>query len=411
LRERIVIENCRRQFAALDIMSDKYDASASLSGYLYQCRYALLSGLEASKSTPGKAITIERFDDIAFEEDGEVKEAIQTKHHGNAGDLADTSVDLWKTIGIWLDKCDANPQLPFETRLVLLTTATAPEDSASARLRDGRASGDVEAALKILTKVASESKNKTTAPMRSRFVNTKVEILRSLVAAIYVYDKAPNIIDVRDELEELVAFSASQQHVSTLVDYLEGWWFGRVIQMLSRPTEGGTLVSTMRAKIDELREHFKADQLPLSDPLTETTEDLHKAADDRVFVRQARAVGVGEPSVKTAIRDYYRASAQRSRWARESLLLDGEASRYDAELRDRWQREFEANRERADLTTEDGKKECGRNTFHWANRSQIPFRNRSEMWLTTGSFQMLADALSVGWHPEYASIFGPGGGG
>src|SRR6185437_10197936 len=386
-------------------MRNKDDATASLTGYLYQCRYALLAGLEASKAKPALVLTIERFDDIAFESGENVDQAIQTKHHGTAGELSDASVDLWKTLAIWIDRTIANPQLPFETQLVILTTGTAPEASAAALLRGGRAQADVRKACDILIAAASKSKNSTTLAARTSFLGLSDEVRLSLLSAVVVYDNAPSIIDVRDEIEALVAFSAPAHQVSTLVDYLEGWWFARVIEMLAGTASGGTSVTTIRSKVDELREHFRIDQLPLMEGAAEATTEQQRAASERMFVQQIRAVGIGEQSINTAIRDYYRASAQRSRWARESLLLDGETARYEAELKDRWGREFEANRESFDQTSNDQKLACGRKTFHWANRSQIPFRNRSEMWLTAGSFQMLADDLHIGWHPDYGTLF------
>ena len=43
------------------------------------------------------------------------------------------------------------------------------------------------------------------------------------------------------------------------------------------------------------------------------------ADDDRAFVRQMRVIELSEGSVLAAVHDYYRASEQRSRWAREIL--------------------------------------------------------------------------------------------
>ena len=119
-------------------MQDKHDATASLLGYLYQCRYALLAGIRASKSKPGLLLTIEPFDHIAFDDGTDVMQAIQTKHHGNAGKLTDLSVDLWKTLGIWTQRIVANPKLPFESQFLILTTCTAPDGSAASLLRPGR---------------------------------------------------------------------------------------------------------------------------------------------------------------------------------------------------------------------------------------------------------------------------------
>ena len=82
-----------------------HGAAASALGYLFQCRYALLEGLRIVPDTPQLLISIEKFDDVAFEANGEPTELIQTKHHiDKAGDLSDGSVDLWKTLAIWLKR-------------------------------------------------------------------------------------------------------------------------------------------------------------------------------------------------------------------------------------------------------------------------------------------------------------------
>ena len=59
------------------LLSGSHDASASLTGYLFQARYALLRGLEEGRRHPGHALSIEKFDDVAFEEAGRPVELIQ----------------------------------------------------------------------------------------------------------------------------------------------------------------------------------------------------------------------------------------------------------------------------------------------------------------------------------------------
>ena len=44
------------------------DASASLLGYQFQLRMALLTAIQTYKQFPSRDISIERFDDIAIEE-------------------------------------------------------------------------------------------------------------------------------------------------------------------------------------------------------------------------------------------------------------------------------------------------------------------------------------------------------
>src|SRR5437870_4042100 len=113
-----------------------HEASASAIGYLFQCRYALFAGLRAIPETPQLSISIETFDDVASESSGEPTELIQTKHHiGKIGDLTDVSVDLWKTLSIWLQRVAEDVEALFRMRFVLLTTGHAPDGSAAASLR------------------------------------------------------------------------------------------------------------------------------------------------------------------------------------------------------------------------------------------------------------------------------------
>jgi len=76
-------------------------ASASILGYIYQCRYALHEALHKLRKSEEFAVSIETLDDVVFEKDGEASDLIQTKHHvKQSADLTDASPDLWKSIRI-----------------------------------------------------------------------------------------------------------------------------------------------------------------------------------------------------------------------------------------------------------------------------------------------------------------------
>jgi hypothetical protein len=390
--------------------TDKHNAASSLLGYLYQCRQALLLAVEETRSAPGLSISIERFDDVSFEQDGIPLAAIQTKHHTKAGNLTNSSVDLWKTLRIWADQVRADAQLPFERRFVIVTTGTAPAGSIAASLRAGTAKEVRAAALKTLQSVAATSKNKETVDGRDAFSALSSESQSNLVSAIYIFDNAPDITNSRSEIEDRLRFAAPATHIPALVDHLEGWWFASIIRCLTGAEALGISLLALRQKIDELATAFRQGDLLLSPETEAVPAPTDIASDDRLFVKQLHCVGLSARSVEGAIRDFYRATTQRSAWARENVLLDGETQRYDEGLCDRWQREHEARIEGADLSDDQGKLKFGREFFHWANREQMPFRNRHEAWLCTGSYQILADALRVGWHPEYRVLFGSSGG-
>src|SRR5437762_12352307 len=86
-------------------LQNPFDASSSFLGYLYQARLALLLALRKTKRDPGLQVSIERFDDVSFEDSGTPLERIQTKHHiGTKGSLSDRSPDLWRTLRVWSEE-------------------------------------------------------------------------------------------------------------------------------------------------------------------------------------------------------------------------------------------------------------------------------------------------------------------
>ena len=382
-----------------------HDASASLTGYLFQARYALLRGLEEGRRHPGHALSIEKFDDVAFEEAGRPVELIQTKHHGNRGDVSDASVDLWKTLHIWIKRIIEDPAGAASTRLVLLTTSAASDGSALSMLRQAGGGRDESRAVELLISAANGSRNQVTAAARDAFLGLTDAARQVLVGNTWVFDKAPNIIDVRDEIETVLHYSAAPGQVGDLTDHLEGWWFNRVINALTDPIFAAIPLASIQNKVSELREGFRLGNLRLDDTIEATPAARDLPGDDRTFIRQMNLVHVSENEVRATVHDYYRAYEQRSRWAREHLFLDGEADRYDRGLRDAWERRFLACT--ADVTEgcDDATREAqGRKVFRWAREYQKPLRNRDEIWLSSGSLQMLADEVKVGWHPDYDTL-------
>jgi hypothetical protein len=388
-------------------IASNFNATGPMLGYLYQCREALLLAIVETKSQPSLLVSIERFDDVAFEENGTASEQLQLKHHVEAATLTDMSVDLWKTLRIWSEQTSDNLNLPFERRFTIITTARAPERSAAELLRFPRPSTDAEEKARMLLCVAAtNSSNHESAAGRKAFLALSEHDQRNLIAAIRVHDNAPSITDARSEIEDLLIFAAPNGKVAHLVDHLEGWWFTQVVTCLSNPDAPAISLLTLRSKIEEIASAFRTGDLLISpDALTVSTEDL-SASDNRIFVKQMRCIDVADESVELAKLDYYRATAQRSTWARENALLDGEAARYNADLVERWMRERLARESSGKPVSDDDKKAFGRDLFHWASRTQLPFRNRHEQWLCSGSYQILADGVTVGWHPDHRTMFG-----
>jgi hypothetical protein len=379
-----------------------HEARASALGYLFQCRYALLIAIQAIPGNPQFEIAIEKFDDVSFEADGEPTHLIQTKHQiGRTGNLTDASVDLWKTLLIWSKRVAKDVEAPFRTKFMLLTTGSASEGSAASFLR--MRNRDENAADQLLMRAASTSRNQDNAGAYAAYKALPEARRLALLRAVFVLDGSPNIIDVRDDIAGELYHAARRENVDHLVERLEGWWFGVIIKALASTVPTAISVLAIDQRIDELREEFRRTALPVDYGAAIPSEAIVAELDKRPFVKQLRKIEIGQRRIEFAIRDYYRASEQRSRWAREELLVDGELEKYERELTELWEPRHAAMVEELGSTCRpEDKVAAGQALFKWVeNDANVPLRTVRARFLTHGSYQILSNRYVVGWHPDY----------
>lgn len=180
---------------------NQFDASGSLAGYLYQCRLALLLGLQTVKKKPNGQITIEKFDDIAFDTDDHVECLIQSKHSISPKQLTDNSVDFWKTLRIWIENFKLGVITNSDTRRLLITNATAPAESAVSMLRPNTSVEIRLNAREILKEIAKTSTNTVTYIARNAFLSLTDNEIDLLFGSINILDSFSNLPGVLDDIE------------------------------------------------------------------------------------------------------------------------------------------------------------------------------------------------------------------
>lgn len=382
-------------------MPEQFSAAASALGYLYQCRVALVSALRKIRDGDDFNVALETLDDVVFDNEGQAPELLQTKHHRTrSANLTDASPDLWKSLRIWCEGLAAET-IPAGAYFYLITTSQAGDGSAAQRLRVvGR---DVATARERLHATAGTSTNKANTSSYAAFLALDEGQQRALLEAVFVIDSSPIIGELDDRLRAEVRWAAGKQHADAFVSRLEGWWFRRTIQQLRAPLGSNVVLSReVEAQMDDLREQFRRDALPIDEDILAATVDAI-TYQDRMFVQQLRLCDIGAQRVLAAVREYFRAFEQRSRWLREDLLLVGELDRYERRLIEEWEIVF--TRIKDDLgeaTAEDAKLRAARDVYRWVEESVFSIRpNVTEPFVTRGSFQMLSDRLRVGWHPEF----------
>ena len=381
-----------------------FSAANATLGYLYQIRSALLWTLRRMKSDAEFAVGVETLDDVAFEATGgEPRELLQTKHHlQRQGSLGDRSADLWKTLRIWFVRRASGEILPH-TSLFLVTTASAPDGTAASRLRAPER--DVASAHQALSHVAMTSTNAANAAAYAAFTDAGLSGQREVLDRVTVLDSAPLVTDLDAELRQEVYWAAARQHLPAFLERLEGWWFRRILVQLTDVAADRVGSIELETKMEDLREQFRQDALPIDedllefalDPATEASYAAHS------FVQQIELTRAGKRRIAAAIRDYYRAFEQRSRWLRDELLVVPDLQSYEKRLVEEWELQFERVRdELGDRATETAKEEAARTVLGWAEQTLIPIRPKViEPFVGRGSLHMLSDELRIGWHVDF----------
>jgi hypothetical protein len=261
---------------------------------------------------------------------------------------------------------------------------------------------DEAEALKRLQETAATSRNQTNEPAYRLFSGLSPDAQAALVRAITIIPNALCIDDVGEALRIQARLSVKRNHLDSFLTRLEGWWYRRAVGQLVSSNTPPILSNEIESTIDDLREQFKTDSLPVDQDIL--NEEINAAVyEDRVFVQQVKLADIGQRRILAAVRDYYRAFEQRSRWIREDLLLVGEYDRYQKLLREEWELQFDrVADELGDDVADEAKRVAAQKVYAWAESSCYPIRPQvMHPSLSRGSFHILSDELKIGWHPEF----------
>lgn len=380
-----------------------HQASEQMLGYFYQVRYALALLLENDNSDC--QISIEKFDDVAFSKDDIPIQLIQLKHHiQHQGNLADASTDMWRTIKVWLDAISETPDILDGTNFLIITTATAPIDSAAFLLKKD-SNRNPDTAYQKLKTVCFSSVNQAHQRYYDAFREAGEDTVKQLIRQIYIIDCASNIIDVEKDILKHIRYSCIPKHQKMIYERLEGWWFKKAIDALCCDTPVFVNQNQVRSFIVSVSQEYADDNLPIDILDIDDLQESNFSANEKIFHEQLKLICLGNHRMQLALRDYYRAFRQRASWVRNDLLYVNELGQYEQRLIDEWEHAFAAMEETLSETnnaTEEEKAKEGRQLFSDIEKRDIRIRPKcQEAFIMRGSYHILANQLKIGWHVDF----------
>jgi hypothetical protein len=379
-------------------------AAGPTLGYVFQCQVALLGIVPHALANEDVAVSLEVFDDVAFQFDEGPPQAVIQVHHSILSDreLIDTSAKLWNTLAIWAgewEQMDAG-----ESRVMtLLTTQPARHGTGLAALTD--LARDDDHALSTFVAVAEDPVGAAgTKNERAAFLALNEVERAAMLRNVRVIDGAPPAVDVRERLELLLSPSHETRYVPSMADGLEGRWWPRVVAALA--SNGQIRADEVRADIDEVRRSLSQTALPILRLEDFSASELPDPnLDAALFLRCLHTITVSAARLALAVDDYRRAFAHRSRWARRGLLGPGEFERYEDELFAQWviacDRMLRTLEKDADETA---RAAAGHDLWDGLEADvRRPLRRDTlDGFIQRGSLHRLAEDQRLAWHPDAA---------
>jgi ABC-3C protein len=378
-----------------------HSAAPNAIGYQHQTWWALVELLRSGADRPDAAITLEMHDDVGWAEGGTPTELLQVKHHrGERRALTDVSSDLWRTLKVWMD--EASPGDPNGAALALITTEHAGADSGVAALRPE--SRDESKALRSLEAAAQTSTAAQTAAARWQFLGLETSARRTFVSRIRVVDGSPRIDKVPALVKAYLHWALPPDHEDLFLAMVWRWWDAVAVAMLQGDLPGVD-VGDAQAAIADIRDQFTRDNLPTLLELADVDEEAVKQTYRmHPFVQQMHWVAYPPRNLEKAIVDYYRAYTHAVRWVEEDLVSAVELTRFEAELVDEWEREFEWMLDGlVENAGEEEKKTAGKALLRQLlSQTGICVRSRyNDPFFARGQRHMLADTGKMGWHADF----------
>ena len=322
------------------------------------------------------------------------------------------SVDLWKTLRIWID-ARGSERVNATCDLLLITTSDIPVASAAWHLQ--ATPRNTKRAKSLLTTAAKNSTNKDTAKARVAFQKLTSSQALELLEQVVVCGSAPSMSATREELCRELHFLAKREQIDSLLDNIEGWFFRRAIDLMEGKSTSPITKPELDSVVREKARQFSDDELPINDRIAGLVceEEELKEKGTQLFLRQLEAAGCTPSQMLRALRDYMRAYTQRAEWVRNEMIIDDELRSYEGRLADEWDREFDDLMANAEDASDEELLEKARSLVRWADRHHIPIRHTVvEKFICRGSLQMLADERCdgvprIGWHRDFRLLFGP----
>ena len=358
------------------------------------CRHLL-------KASTGCVVSLEYVEDTAIHRpDGALLLEQSKSAISSNNPIGDTSLELWKCFANWANLC-AEGEVAAATTLFRLYVCPKKDGPLAQALSAATSGDDAKALLaNIAKKVTPSNRLKGCNPKITDFLSAGEDICVQIIGNFRLVMSDDPVEPIREVL---------RLHV--LDDALEDFCAHAIGMAKNRIAALIRAKQTPQIDADEFRQSLrgfirKHGALGLLVPTTgKPAAEVVEAtlSSSPIFVQQLVRVKMPTEHVVRAVSDYLRSNADQTIWAADGRIVAESLE----ELHDTLEAHFQITRDEIEeLHRMQDAETRGRQLYRRCVTHQAPLQGLSlPGYFVPGSFNMMADTVRVGWHPNYADYF------
>ncbi len=376
-------------------------AAASAAGVIYQLERALF--LLGTKNLPDYVVGVETDDDVASAHHME-QDKLSFMGHGHP--FQERSINLWKTLNIWLKASTTNPESHGRAELHLVTNRPVPE-GAFVREIDTAQDDKILASLVQRLRALGVSPRKDLSKHVSRVLSFTDQEIASVLKRIVLIDGSGGGGRAGMKEATIESFTLHPSlDAERVYDAMMGWLQSRLMDAWANKQAGWISRAEFVRQLNAVRsvEH-RSVTIERSECRVPVLGDDRAAEMDSVFVRQLRSIDADDEEVFHAIEQFIRHRTEVLRLSATGDYAADDWSDFFDGLQTRWRRiwlNVKRGARRSGLSELDVGCKVYEDTVCSGWEAPLGERERTQPYLAEGGYHRLADGREVWWHPEWA---------
>lgn len=381
------------------------NAPGQLFGYTLQIPRALFHLLNANE---GDVISVEVIGDVGVENPSGDATSEEDKASIVGNPVTDRSKNLWKTFYNWLIDIEGGKLVLQKTRFILYNNKAGQTGIADA-LHSANTPEDAKAVITSITQELSDIKEDHEIWKYFDYVmNEHVEKFKELIVR-FDYETgsqtgAPEIV------QALKSKFIPENQIASIKDELLGWLTQEVMTHISNKQPARIKWEVFHKKVMVVFSRYRTKDLidfASKSPPSSTDIEGHIEA-KRTYVRQLEVIEMAQGDIVEAVTNYLRANVNRTQWIEAGIIDSTMARDMEKQLEEFWKNtktDIEITQQHTE-PSDRGKVLLSR----CANKTHTLRGNTPPASTISGTYHLLADEPTLGWHPQWETMFKNTGG-